>query len=315
MPNWLIPVLIVLAVLIFLILTTAFVCFILVFYSPRNKKTEEYPTPKGKIYDPYREQMIAWIKEVRAMPHTDAQIKSFDGLTLRGKYYEKEKGLPIEILFHGYRGSSEQDLSGAVYRCFRLNRNALIVDHRGSGRSDGHVITFGSKESRDCALWVDYVINNIDKDAKILITGISMGASTVMIASGMPLPDNVVGVLADCGYSSTKEIIQKVMRDMKLPPWLMFPFVRLGGLLFGGFDTNSLSPMKSMKNCRLPIIFFHGDNDRFVPCDMSKRLYDECISEHKRLVLTPDAGHGLCFSMDMDNYFREVEDFFEPFLQ
>ena len=310
---WLIP-LIVVASLVFLVLLTAFICFLKVFYSPRWKKAEEYPTPKGEIYDPYRDQMIQWIKEVRAMPHQNAEVTSFDGLTLRGNYYEKEKGLPIEILFHGYRGSSEQDLSGAVYRCFRLNRNALIVDHRGSGRSDGHIITFGVNESRDCLRWIDYVINNIDKDAKILITGISMGASTVMTAAGMELPHNVVGVLADCGYSSAEEIIKKVMVDMKLPPKLMYPLVRLGGILFGRFDPNELSPIKSMKKCRLPIIFFHGADDAYVPCDMSKQLYQLCASEHKRVVITDGAGHGLCFSKDMDTYFREVENFFAPFV-
>jgi hypothetical protein len=84
------------------------------------------------------------------------------------------------------------------------------------------VITFGLREKKDCLYWIDYAINNIDKNAKIIITGISMGASTVLMASGEKLPENVVGVLADCGYTSAKEIIKKVIRDMGLPSGTMW---------------------------------------------------------------------------------------------
>ena len=86
--------------------------FRLVFYVPEKAKiaTEEYPTPKGAVYDPYRNTMVAWIKEVRQTPCEDVSITSFDGLTLRGKYYEYAPGAPIELMFHGYRGAADRDL-------------------------------------------------------------------------------------------------------------------------------------------------------------------------------------------------------------
>ena len=120
---------------------------------------------------------------------------------------------------------------------------------------------------------MNFAVQNIDKDAKIIITGISMGAATVMMAASKPLPANVVGVLADCGYTSTKDIIKKVIRDMKLPADLLYPFARLGAMLFGGFDPDADSPIASMKRCRLPVIFFHGDADDYVPCSMSEENY------------------------------------------
>ena len=312
---WMIPMTALLGIAL-LILLVMCIFFFKIFYSVRKtpKNAEEYPTPDGEIYDPYREQMIRWIKEIRAMEHTNVSVTSFDGLTLRGTYYEYKKGAPTEILFHGYKGSAERDLSGEVYRCFELGHNALIVDHRASGRSDGRVITFGAKESRDCLTWIDHVIKNIDPDAKIILTGISMGASTVMIASAMELPPNVIGILADCGYTSTREIIKKVMRDMKLPADLLYPFAWLSAKVFCGFDPDALSPIKAMKSSRLPVIFFHGDTDDFVPCSMSEENYSACTSEHKRLVVIPGAGHGLCFPVDMKTYFRELDDFFLPHL-
>jgi len=301
-----------LSVIVFLVLAvliTSCVIFFKIFYSFRKPK-EEFPIPKGEIYEPYREQMISWIKEIRAMKHTDVSITSHDGLKLCGKFFEYKKGGPIEILFHGYKGCAEQDLSGAVYRCFKLGHSALIVDHRASGSSEGKVITFGAKESLDCVDWVNFVINNINPDAKIVITGISMGAATVMTASSLPLPKNVVGVIADCGYTSTKEIITKVMNDMKLPGKFLYHFARLGAILFGGFDPDKRSPIKSMSKCSLPIVFFHGDADDFVPCSMSVDNYNACISSDKKLVISPGAGHGLCFLTDMDTVFEVLTDYF-----
>jgi len=278
---------IVIAAIALLVIIISLVCFFLVFYSSKRSRVykEEYPTPKGEVYDDYRGQMVAWIKGIRSMGHRDLFVTSYDGLRLHGQYYEYKKGAPTEILFHGYRGGAERDMAGGVHRCFALGRNALIVDQRGAGISEGRVITFGAKECRDVKTWVEYFIDNVDKDAKIIITGISMGAATVMMAASMELPENVVGVLADCGYTSTKEIIKKVMRDIKLPADVFYPFVKLGALIFGGFDPDAASPIESMKKCSLPIVFFHGDEDAFVPCYMSEQNYAACASEQKKLVI------------------------------
>ena len=303
----------ILLAIIFVALATALVCFLKIFYSPR-KKWPEYPVPEGKIYEPHHEQMIKWIKEARSLPHAEVSIRSFDGLKLCGTYYEFQKGAPIDILFHGYHGSAKQDLSGGVYRCQRLGHNVLIVDHRAAGKSEGRVITFGVNESRDALAWVHYVIENIDPDAKILLGGISMGAATVMMASAMDLPANVVGTVADCGYTSAKDIIKKVIREMHLPADLLYPFVRLGARLYGRFDPDANSPITSMPSCRVPVIFFHGDTDAFVPMSMSEKNFAACAAP-KHLVITPGAGHGLCFPIDVDTYVREIEEFFTPFLE
>ena len=312
---WIIP-LSILLLIAAAVLTVTCICFFKIFYARRKKPTagEEIPVLPGRAFDPYRARIAEWIRETRAIPHKDVTVTSFDGLRLCGKYYEQKEGAPIEILFHGYRGSAERDLCGGVYRCFALGRNALIVDQRASGNSEGHVITFGNKESRDCQTWANFVVEQIDKDARIILTGISMGAATVMTAASLELPDNVIGVLADCGYTSTEDIVKKVMRDMHLPAGLLYPFARLSARVFGGFDPSATSPIDSMRRCRLPVIFYHGNADRFVPCHMSEENYKACAAAHKRLVITEGAGHGLCFPVNEEAYLREAKDFFEPLL-
>ncbi len=296
--------------LIALILLTALVCFLKVFYArnPRKRKTVEFEIPDGEIYEPFREQMISWQKEVRDMPHEDMEITSFDGLTLHGKYYECVPGAPIELMFHGYRGTAERDLCGGVQRCFSLKRNALIVHQRGSRNSDGHVITFGIKERKDCLSWIDYMLKRFGADVQIYLTGISMGAMTVMMASGATLPKNVIGVIADCGFTSPQDIIRKVIRDMRLPDKLLYPFIRLGAKLYGRFDTEETSATEELKKCRVPVIFFHGESDEFIPWQMSQINYDACASK-KRFVKVPEAGHGLCYPVDKEGYVQALKAF------
>ena len=270
---------------------------------------DEYEIPKGKIYEVFRDDMIAWTKQVRNLPHEDVSIVSEDGLTLRGKYYEYKKGAITELLFHGYHGSAERDLSGGIERCFSLGRNALIIDNRGSGRSDGSVVTFGVKEMRDVLKWIDFAISHFGNDVRLVLTGVSMGAATVLMAAGEKLPENVVCVLADCPYSSQKDIIKKVIRDMKLPASLLYPFVKLGARIFGGFNLEENTPMEAMTRASVPIIFIHGDTDAFVPDGMSDVLFEACTSKHKKIVKIAGAGHGLAFPVGRGDYVNALAEF------
>ena len=303
-------------VLLFLVLATlliSYICFRIAFYASRKEPAnpEEYSIPEGEIYEPFRPLMENWAREVRAMPREEMTIRSFDGLTLHGRYYEYAPGAPMEIMFHGYRGTAERDLSGGVQRCFMLGRSCLIVDQRCSGQSGGHVISFGINEHRDCLAWVNHAVKRFGPDVKIILTGISMGAATVLMTADKNLPENVIGILADCGFTSPKAIIQKVIRQMGLPPKPCYPFVKLAAKVFGRFDLEEHSAIEAMKNSRVPVIFFHGEDDDFVPCDMSRENFEACTSR-KRLVTVPGAGHGLSFPMDQQRYLREAAEFFGP---
>ena len=294
-----------------LVLLISYICFWIVFFVPPKKKkiSEVISVPEGEIYEPYHPQMKRWIQEARALKSEDFYIKSFDGLMLHAKYFEFAKGATTEIMFHGYRGSAERDLSGGVQRCFALGRNVLLVDQRTSCGSDGNVITFGVNEHKDCLAWIDFAINHFGPDVKLVLTGISMGASTVLMAAGKELPPNVVGVLADCGFSSAKAIIKKCAGEMHLPAELVYPFIKLGARIFGHFALEEYTPLEAMDTCKIPVIFFHGESDDFVPCDMSRELYAKCRAP-KRLVTVPDAGHGLVYVVDNDGYFKSVCEFF-----
>lgn len=301
---------ILLAFMLFL-LAISFCLFLFIFYVPPRKKKdpEKIDFPPGKIYEPFYDSMEKWIRAARTTPHRDVSITSYDGLKLCGKYYEYAPGAPVELMFHGYRGSAERDMAGGMYRAFRLGHSALIVDQRCSGNSEGNVITFGIKEHRDCLAWIDFMLDFLGCDVEIILTGISMGAATVLLASGQKLPPNVVGVLADCGFHSAKDIIKSVARGMHLPAELLYPFVKFGARLFGHFDLEETSPLEAVKKCKIPVLFFHGMDDDYVPSYMSQIAFDACPTR-KKIVFVPGAGHGLSFPVSPDEYIAEMDLFF-----
>jgi fermentation-respiration switch protein FrsA (DUF1100 family) len=156
------------------------------------------------------------------------------------------------------------------------------------------------------------VLKEINHEAKIILSGVSMGAATAMITSGYDdLPKNIVGIVADCGYTSAKDIIKKVIREMKLPPNLLYPFVKLGARIYGGFNLDEFSPIEQVKKSRIPTIFVHGDKDFFVPLEMSTANYEACGAAKKELYIVQGAAHGLAFVVAGDGYLDKLTEFFD----
>ena len=295
------------------VLAICLYCYKIAFYVPPRKPVpgDVIDFPPGKAYEPFHPQMKAWALENGKRKQEHFSIKSFDGLTLWGTFYEYAPGAPMELMFHGYRGNAQRDLPGGVQRCFECGRSAFIVDQRCAGRSGGKTITFGVNERKDCLAWVDFLIGHFGPDVKIILTGISMGAATVIMAGGEELPPNVIGILADCGYSSQKEIMQKIAGEMHFPPKLCYPFIKLSARIFGGFKLEETTPMEALKRVKVPVIFCHGEDDDFVPCRMSRKMYEACPGK-KDIFTVPGADHGLAYPVDMEGYVARVRAFFGP---
>ena len=146
-----------------------------------------------------------------------------------------------------------------------------------------------------------------------MLFGLSMGAATVLMVNDLKLPKNVKGIMADCPYSSPKEIIMKVAKEMHFPPQIMMPFVWLGGRVFGHFNLFESSAMEAIKSCKIPILILHGNADELVPCDMSHKMV---LSGAKdiQLELFEGAGHGLSYIILPDKYENTVVEFIKKCL-
>ena len=164
------------------------------------------------------------------------------------------------ILFHGYRSMALRDSAGGYILAKKAGFNVLAIDQRAHGRSGGCVISFGIQERRDCLCWVQYLSTRFGEETPLILSGLSMGAATVLMSTDLPLPENVVGIMADCPYDSPAAIIQKVAKEQGYPPKLVYPFVYLGAMLFGRFRLTETTALEAVRDCKIPILLMHGEN-------------------------------------------------------
>ena len=284
-----------------LIIAFSFYTFYVCFYSKKDRTEDPYAIMRGKQYQAVKDNIITCTRIMDKASCEWVYTDSFDGLKLAGRYYHTADGAPLIILFHGYRSMSLRDCAGGYILSKKLGFNILAVDQRAHAESEGRVISFGICEHRDCGSWVNFVRRRFGSDTKIILSGLSMGAATVLMAAQLDFPDNVVAILADCPYSSPADIIRKVCRDRHLPDHLAYPFIRLGAWIYGGFDLEMTTACNAVKKATVPILLIHGEDDRFVPCEMS-RLIHSCCASASELETFPGAGHGLCYMVDPIRY-------------
>ncbi len=294
-------------VILLSVLSLAYYTYRICFHSPANRREDPYAVMDGEQYEAVSEHIISCTRAMDKTPCQWVQIKSHDELTLSGRYYHTADNAPLQILFHGYRSMALRDCAGGFFLAKKLGCNVLAVDQRAHARSSGHVITFGVKERMDCLSWVNYASQSLTGGAPIVLSGLSMGAATVLMASDMDMP-NVAAIVADCPYSSPADIIRKVCRDRHLPDHLSYPFIWLGARIFGGFSLNAITSVEAVRNAKSPILLIHGEDDRFVPCRMSHEIYKACGSD-AQIHTFPDSGHGLCYMIDPVRYERIVTRF------
>jgi len=295
------------AVLFLLLVIGLWIIYDMAFAAKRSRHPapDEMPPKDDEQYAPYGRMLRENVRRLDAVPYESVEITSFDGLRLRGRFYDAGKSAPVAILFHGYRSTALRDASGGAPYCLKNGFSVLLVDQRSHGLSDGRTITFGVKERRDCLKWIEYINERTGAEAPVLLMGVSMGAATVLMAADLELPDNVRCIMADCPYSSPEEIICRVAGKMGLPAGMLKPFIRASARIFGGFALNESTAVRAVRNCRIPVLLIHGDDDRFVPCDMSRRIH-AANPEMITLVEIPSAGHGIAYYVDTEAYEKAV---------
>jgi len=231
--------------------------------------------------------------------------QSEDGLRLHGLWVEAEEAVGTAVLVHGYHSTKLVDFGGSMAYFHRQGLNLLLVDQRAHGESEGRYVTFGVKESRDMLCWLRFLEKEL-WEGPVILSGLSMGASTVMFMADEELPSSVKALLVDCGFSSPAAIIGKVFRDVAhLPPVPWIWAAELFARAFAGFSLWEKSSITSLGKNRLPILMAHGKADDFVPCVMTEEAYAACGGE-KTLHLVEGAGHGLSFLVDKKGYAAAV---------
>ncbi len=265
-------------------------------------------------YGKYYENIVIGDKFLKENPSQELEITSVDGLKLRGVWVPAENPKGTILLAHGYRSSKMVDFSLAFGMYHTLGLNILIPDQRAHGKSEGKYITFGVKESRDMEQWIAYH-NKTFGEIPLVLSGLSMGASTMLYLADAELPKNVKCIIADCGFTSPKEIIKSVFHSViHLPAaptlWVADLFTRL----FAGFSLTEKDSRQTLKNSKLPVLLVHGVDDDFVPCEMTRQAYAAC-KDPKELLLVEGADHGVSFLVAKGRYVQTVVAFLQKYVE
>lgn len=251
-----------------------------------------------------------WVERYRLEP---VAITAGDGLTLRGLWLaanrpgERPTGRTA-IIAHGY--SSRGVRMGRWAELYhRLGYDVLLPDARGHGDSDGKYLCFGWPDRLDYLRWINWVGERQGQDHEVVLHGVSMGAATVLMASGERLPDCVKSIISDCAYTSARDVLAYQMwRLFHVPPFPLLPIASLFCRLRAGFTFGEASALAQVRRSRTPTLFIHGGRDRFVPTAMVHRLYAACAAS-KDLFIVPAAGHALAYATDPEGYEARVRRF------
>lgn len=293
MKWWIIPA--VLAV-IYAAVSVFIFCLACVRRKEDTRPVEERVDP---LWEPFKEEVFEGVRWFRAMNPEPVEIRSCDGLRLCGNYLAHPAPRGTILMFHGYRTDGHVDFCCAYRYYYEQGFSLLSVYERAHAKSEGRYITFGVKERQDCLVWAQYAEQRFGSDHVLILDGMSMGASTVLMASALPLPHSVKGIIADSGFTSAWEEISYLMRKLHIPcPSVLLFGADLVARLVAGFSFRQCSTVEAMEKNTRPILMIHGDADDFVPARFSEACFAACRTE-KELHIIHGADHGTGYLVDL----------------
>lgn len=277
----------------------------------KNASTDRTIRMAGTNWETYMPKIQEWKAWMNEQPQENVYIHGWDGIKLHGTYFPGEGGSKIVICFHGYTSEGLKDYIGLSNYYLRRGYQMLMVDNRAHGKSGGKYIGFGCLDRKDGVKWVQYVVDRLGKDCEIYLHGNSMGAATVLMMSGLKLPDNVKAMVSDCAFTSAWEVFTHVLKKTYHLP--AFPLMEITDKMTrkrAGYGLDECNGKRELPKAKVPILFIHGETDDFVPSSMCYELYEKCPTT-KDMLIVPGAGHAESFYKAT----KEYEDKLTAFLK
>ena len=266
--------------------------------------------PGDDQYLPFRPKYEEVKRMIHTLPYEEVTITSFDGLKLYARYYPNPDARRAILCAHGYRSTAIGDFYASFEHLYK-EASLLLIDERSCGKSEGSYSSFGALEKKDVQLWAEWLDKRVRHKLPLYLYGISMGAATVLLASVLKLPENVKGVLADCGYTSGNDILHDVFKDSyKVKPRLMTKVLDLYAGRLGHFHLKDCDVRRALLNAKLPVRFMHGLEDDFVFPRNTQRNYDACSIEDKDILWVEGAGHACAAVCGGERYLAYMDAFF-----
>jgi hypothetical protein len=251
-----------------------------------------------------------------AQPKAESEkwsVTSADGFRLVATCFRPQRrGHQWVVLVHGY-GRNQQNTWDYAAEYLAHGYTVLTPDLRASGDSEGTYLTMGARESQDMQKWVERIVA-VDPEARIVLHGVSMGAATVMLASALPMPDNLRAVIEDCGYTSADAMFAMQLNTLfQLPAFPIMDTVDIVSRQKTGVALSAAAPLTAVPHTRVPMLFIHGDADRLVPYEMMQQLYAASGAPVKEQLTVHGAGHAEAKAADPGSYYQHVFSFADTY--
>lgn len=261
--------------------------------------------------DAYEKKNNAAVAAFSQLPIRSVELHTPDGARLAAKVLTPEKpNGRLLIACHGARSCGTGEFPLMAPYLYKKGYTVLFPDHRGCGESDGKYMGYGTHESQDTLLWLDYA-KTYYPEMPVFLLGVSMGGATVLMMSDKVDPAQVKGIIADCAYTSAwAEFRYQLRTSFHLPPFPILHICNLYCKLFAGYSFRQAAPIAAVAKARVPVLFIHGKKDDFVPFFMRDQLYNTCPTEKAKLTV-PAAVHARSYYTDPTAYQLALEQFTE----
>ena len=279
-------------------------------------KIENQDSDKAIIDKNKKEEKTEVKKWLEETPQEKLEIKDKDDITLRSTAYynktENQENHNWVIVAHGYRSKPSWVASIGMHFYKEKGYNVLIPSMRATEESEGNYIGMGWLDKDDIIGWINKIILK-DKNAKIILHGSSMGAATVLMASGEKLPSNVKAIIADSSYTSAWDIFKSELKArFNLPSFPLMQMFRLIAIIQAKYDIKEASVIDQVKKSNTPTLLIHGDADDFVPVTMEPEIYNAIPGEKDQLIIK-GAGHTKSRYREPETYYKKVYEFIDKY--
>ena len=218
----------------------------------------------------------------------------------------------VVIFVHGFRG----DYSREVFAQLRakdlmdMGFRSMIISYRndrGLPKDPSGIFQYGVSEWKD----IDAAIDEARKISEnVVLWGISGGGGPV--SSWIQNTDDiskVSGIIYEAPVISFWESVE--VNGAARFPWLpqgLFSYFKIVTELRYGVDFDSMDFRDAVINSDIPVLLFHGDDDEWVPVEMSD-LIAESRNKNFTYIRSENVGHVTSWNADPENYVLQMSVF------
>ena len=290
---------------------SASLCIFEKVFRGNSEKRQEILADARKSTDPAVQMRVQTHDRMDTLPHENWTQQSEDGLTLRARFFPNGGSKRVAIVLHGWRSAPWWDYGGTFELLYGAGYAVLAVSQRALYESDGRYVTYGVREKDDLLGWISQVQKQCGEDCAIALFGVSMGATTVLLATGDPLPKQVKCAVSDCAFTDAAALFRNTSKGWLPVSRLCVDLVLRAHCKVSYFKANA---KKAVARSHTPTYFIHGDVDEVVPYPMMQTLYRACTAP-KECWTVPNAKHGEAYATDPEGYAARILPFLERYLE